>query len=703
MFQTSFLEARVRLAACVCVIMLSIDFINPVKILSGALQMPSVGSYVAFVAVAFALNLVYANAKDFAYYSTKTFFTSVLNIFFSSIEVLGKENIPKHGPVIFCGNHMNQFVDGGVALVTCPHKISMMVAESSFKKVVIGTFARALGCIPIKRSIDNAKRGPGKIYFDGRRMIGIGTNFKKLNIKDKIRPLGGSSYYRIVEGGIMSDTSAELSNLEGDKNPAKAVCQGIDKAVEYDILGHLDQSETYQKVYEALAKKENLIIFPEGGSHDNTDLLPLNFGIASIALSSIKQTGIDIPIIPIGFNYFRGHKFRGRVVVEYGKPINIGADSELMQLYATDKKAAYADVLETVEDGLRSVIVTAPNYNQLLLVHTARRLYQRSSSGTSTDQKQDMSRRFSFGIRILQDKYRNKMPEDLKKAKEGLEAYAETLKYWGIFDYQVSNLQVPYSKLLYTFLHGLFIMCVASIPTIILNAPAGVAATYWAQRQARIALAKSKVKIEARDVLLTNKIVFCIVGIPVLWVSYSAVLFFYLQWELRTISLAMLCMPIASYIGVRSAEAGMVDIKDLRPAFLRLLPQFREEALILVEKRNTLVKMIRTVVEERGPECGPAYNDPSDYWEYEAGRLVRKNSFDTLPKVGDSVGLEKPQQPPATIDDVPVEVSVRELDTLSPKLTSVEEERVPSGLNEVRTPRTRILGLGKPAVAAKRS
>ena len=82
--RTSFFEARMRLAACLCVIMLSIDFINPVKILSGALQMPSIGSYVAFIALGFAVNLVYANAKDFAYYSTKTFFSSVLNIFFSN-------------------------------------------------------------------------------------------------------------------------------------------------------------------------------------------------------------------------------------------------------------------------------------------------------------------------------------------------------------------------------------------------------------------------------------------------------------------------------------------------------------------------------------------------------------------------------------------------------------------------------------------
>jgi len=34
----------------------------------------------------------------------------------------------------------------------------------------------------------------------------------------------------------------------------------------------------FDKVHSALAGGKNLCIFPEGGSHDNTDLLPLKVG-----------------------------------------------------------------------------------------------------------------------------------------------------------------------------------------------------------------------------------------------------------------------------------------------------------------------------------------------------------------------------------------------------------------------------------------
>ena len=36
--------------------------------------------------------------------------------FFNELQCLGGNNVPKTGPVIFCGNHCNQFVDGCILL-----------------------------------------------------------------------------------------------------------------------------------------------------------------------------------------------------------------------------------------------------------------------------------------------------------------------------------------------------------------------------------------------------------------------------------------------------------------------------------------------------------------------------------------------------------------------------------------------------------
>ena len=105
------------------------------------------------------------------------------------MESIGLENIPAHGPVIFTGNHMNQFVDGAVIVITSPRKVGFLVAEKSMQKPIIGDFSRALGSIGVARPQDYAKRGEGRIMFDRLKLFGEGTAFTTaLKPGDKIRP-----------------------------------------------------------------------------------------------------------------------------------------------------------------------------------------------------------------------------------------------------------------------------------------------------------------------------------------------------------------------------------------------------------------------------------------------------------------------------------------------------------------------------------
>lgn len=54
-------------------------------------------------------------------------------------------------------------------------------------------------------------------------------------------------------------------------------------------------------------------------------------GLAVIAFGTLDKHGVNVPVIPIGLNYFRGHRFRARAVVEYGPPVRIS--DELYELY----------------------------------------------------------------------------------------------------------------------------------------------------------------------------------------------------------------------------------------------------------------------------------------------------------------------------------------------------------------------------------
>lgn len=601
---------------------------------------------------------------------SQLFFYSILSIFFSSMEVLGKENIPEHGPIIFTGNHMNQFVDAAVMVVANPHRVRFLIAEKSFNTRVVGDLARAIGSIPVVRPQDTAKRGLGKVRFEGLRLLGQGTSFTTLKKGDKLRPGRSANAYKIKT--VLSDTEAELGEELGEASPLdEVVCQvhlrshskesstasvsaaaasvatapattatvinsNISAAVsrdpedcwvDFDILEFIDQGKVFEKVHSALAQGSCIGIFPEGGSHDNTDLLPLKVGVAAIAFGVLDKFDVTVPIVPVGLNYFRGHRFRGRVVVEFGQPIYL--DKALIQKYKESKREAFNALLGSVRDGMRSVIVAASDYSELKLIHTVRRLYQRPSSGITTGDKQDLARRFSVGLRVLLEQQRersgyNTLPEDLRVLQKKLEEYQDALTHWGLKDYQVTHLkQLSFSKMLYNFVHGCFIIGLASIPSIILNAPVGLAASYWATKQAQKDLKASRVKVAARDVLLSKKIHFSLIAVPTLWISYALLLCVFTSLS-KTVILAMfLSCPFFSYLGVMAVEAGMVDIKDLRPAFLRLLPSFRQEMERLPAIRANLQREVRQITKKYGPEVGAVYYGKASEWEKEAHSHIK--------------------------------------------------------------------------------
>ena len=79
---------------------------------------------------------------------------------------------------------------------------------------------------------------------------------------------------------------------------------------------------------------------------DAGDWLYEQAGVAAIGLGVMEKYDVSVPIVPVGLNYFRGHRFRGRVVVEFGQPIHI--TKELFQQYKHSKRGAIQSLLQQV-------------------------------------------------------------------------------------------------------------------------------------------------------------------------------------------------------------------------------------------------------------------------------------------------------------------------------------------------------------------
>lgn len=639
---SQFGHTKIQLVFLWLLILLAVDSLNPVKIVLHVF--PWIAPWhVASCAASLIGYILVAELKEILYYATKVFFHVVLSIFFRDIEAIGLQNAP-HPPAIFVVNHANQFIDGVVLMTTCPNKISLLVAEKSWRRRVIGDIAWLMGCVPIKRPQDSARRGTGtaRMVLDKKEtemyLEGTGTRFtKEFQPKDKVRMrlvshTGTSDMFLFKVAQVVSDVRLRVDKAAFDEvygaDFVSDVLSPNQKNITFDtfdVLKYVDHSEIYSKVIDLLSSGGSISIFPEGGSHDRTDLLPLKVGVALIAYAALDTHDINVPIVPVGLNYFRAHRFRARAVVEYGTPIYI--DTGTLAQYqkgGAERRRACGNLMDSIEDSMRSVIVTTPDYAALRLIYAARRLFVRRD--ISAAQKQDLNRRFADGYtQILQ---MDDPPAGFLELKERIEEYQEELSNLGIKDYQVPTLgyvdeddkyapdevlnkiQIPYK-----ILHMVLVLTLSSIPFIMFNMPVGLAARYYGKYRRAKALSESKVKVRANDVRMSEMVKLSIVLVPSLWAFYATVLLLCTDLDRHALAVVLFLLPVCSYVGVFFTEAGVIDFKDLRPYLMRLYPSTRKRMNCLPRTRRGLERELRAFIKEHGPKMGEIFYDKEVDWK----------------------------------------------------------------------------------------
>lgn len=535
-----------------------------------------------------------------AYDGVKLFFKTISDVFFREIKVSGAHNVPKDDPCIFIvAPHANQFVDPGMVIISNPRRFSPLMAQASFKRKIVGEAARALRAIPVIRPQDLATKGAGKLVVNNEShfiLNGDDTQFTQQTGPRDIIVLNKTLQFEVVE--VVSDTELKLKT----ELTAEAIAF-ISQSAGYKIIPHIDQSKLYDKVHERLDNGECIVIFPEGGSHDRSEMLPLKAGFAIMALGAMAQNKhLKIKIVPVGLNYFHPHRFRSRAVVSYGAPISI--EPILVEKYmegGSAKREAIASLLESGYEGLKSVTVNAPNYDTLMIISTARRLYKPAAEHKlNIDQVVELNRRFVLGYRHFENDPR------LVDLAHRIKAYNNTLKYFGLRDYQVPRTQTTmYSAapILLSRIIKLVFLAIFGFPSLLINSPLIILTFIISKKKQEEALAGSSVKIAARDVLATWKILVALVGMPTLYSFYSFLLFIYLWTNEYTHAFGLSCLvwavlPFIQYVCVLVLENSVDIYKSLSPLFLSLSNP--DGAAELRKMRENLSDAITKYVDENG-------------------------------------------------------------------------------------------------------
>lgn len=91
----------------------------------------------------------------------------ISRVFYRRFEAVGREHIPRQGPVIFCANHVNALVDAVVVQASCPRPIHPLARSGLFRSLLFRPVLRLIQAIPVYRR----RRGP-----DGTPIPTAGSN-----------------------------------------------------------------------------------------------------------------------------------------------------------------------------------------------------------------------------------------------------------------------------------------------------------------------------------------------------------------------------------------------------------------------------------------------------------------------------------------------------------------------------------------------
>ncbi|KAH8112748.1 glycerol-3-phosphate O-acyltransferase [Phellopilus nigrolimitatus] len=576
-------------------------------------------------------------SPDFIYDLILLFGRTVTSIFFREIRPRGAYHIPRDGPIIFVvAPHHNQFLDA-LLLTSEVHRethrrVELLTAAKSMKRKVIGFFAELMSSIPVTRAADDAKQGSGVIGLsedDPCLVIGYGTKFRT-ELKPKWQIMLPKSLNALVAEvtEVISDTELRIKK-EFAGESGKATVRVRDKiaeakgngaaGLEYKRLPYIDQQEMYRFVYQRLKDGGCLGTFPEGGSHDRTDLLPLKAGVTVMALGAMASNpSLKVRIVPVGLSYFHAHRFRSRAVIEFGSAMDV--PPELVDMFkegGSNKRNACSKLLDLVYEGLKTVTLRAPDYETLMVIQAARRLYETSGQHPTLSQVVELNRRFLEAYQHFQNEPR------VQKLKQDVFKYNRAVRDLGLRDHQVPRAKPASWKTLGLLGYRLGLLIAWSnlaLPGVILNGPIFVLASIISRKKAKEELAASTVKVAGRDVLATWKILVSLVVAPVLYATYAILATFIvmkanapLRWIFWTPLLTTFVLPVMSYAALKFGEAGMDVLKSLRPLIIALFPGQQRSLDRLKKMRVGLSNELNELIQELGPKLWDDFDQRRTY------------------------------------------------------------------------------------------
>ena len=247
------------------------------------------------------------------------------------------------------------------------------------------------------------------------------------------------------------------------KNPFLNIILSVWKAVpvyrrQDSENGLVNNDQMFSKVYEMLADKQIIMIFPEGQSHSDPKLRKIKTGISRIILGYKDKYGQFPEVIPVGLNFTQTTRFRSNVFIKFGDSLEF---DENMQ---ADNEVHIKQLTEIVMKSMRDQVLEIDEVDDLVFVKQIERFFALRHKKI---RRRNLSQKFKSHKLLLTVKgyLNNHVPDEINRFKLHLKQFNRLCGKLGINDY---NLNITYnSKIIRNFVFK-------SLFTILVMLPVGL-------------------------------------------------------------------------------------------------------------------------------------------------------------------------------------------------------------------------------------
>ncbi len=163
--------------------------------------------------------------------------------YFFSLEVEGRDCVPKEGSFILASNHLSN-LDPPLLASVCPRQISFVAKKELFKNIFFKFYLKAVGAVPVERKkisiktmrslINTLKVKPLLVFPEGSRGVGLNQVYSGIGF--------------LCRKGNVPVIAAKISGTDKILPPGKAFPKREKVKVVFDPVEGIDYSQSPKEI-----------------------------------------------------------------------------------------------------------------------------------------------------------------------------------------------------------------------------------------------------------------------------------------------------------------------------------------------------------------------------------------------------------------------------------------------------------------------